>query len=260
MGRLYNHYILSVRDQKSLGASSNDGVISSDVMVFIYGAGTKTLSTIYSDAAGSSKTNPMTRAAFATAGGKIEFYSSASSHDIYLAHSDGSCARYASVTPTMHTLPLDRDGLDKCIVFPAVFNAGGTETDTGLDLPLNSIVKDVVLEVVTSDSSETCAIGLLSSETNGDADGLMVATDVGTVGLYTGAAVTVGSNETYVSATRYGALIGLGKVGTDAANDCGFIGGVGHVVSGANAVSISYTPSSSDTFAGYGYVYFRHVR
>lgn len=259
MGLGYNKYDIQVRDQKSLGSGSGDGVVSSGVLVFVYDAGTKTLSTIYSDAVGTSKTNPISRSQFATDGG-IKFYSAASSHDIFINTDSGESARSTSVAPTQHTITVDKDGVDKCIVFPAVFNAGGTETDTGLDLPKLCKVTDVALEVVTTDATETCAIGILSSETNGDADGLMVAVSVANSGYIQGWSSTAGGNETYVSATNYGALMGLGKVGTDVANDCGIPGGPGHVVSGSNGVSISYTPSSSDTFAGYGYVYFRHLR
>lgn len=252
-------YSLSVVDQQSLGSGSSDGVIDSGIYAFVYDAGTKTLSTIYSDAAATAKTNPISRTVFAT-DGKIEFFSTAESHDIFVSHSDGSGALKSDVTPTVHTLPLDRSSLNKCMVFPIAFNSGGTEVDTGLDLPYNSRVTDVALEVVTSDSTETCAIGILSSETNGDADGLMVAVSVAAVGMVQGWAVTVGGNETYVSATNYGALMGLGKVGTDVANDCGIPGGAGHIVQPSNGRSISYTPSSSDTLAGYGYVYFSVMR
>lgn len=252
-------YELKVVDEKSLDPQSLDGIISTGCLVFVYDAGTKTLSTLYSNETLTSKANPITRAQFATDAG-IVFYSAASSHDLFVAHSDGSVSRIASVTPTMHTVKLNRDGVNKCVVFPMVFNSGGTETDTGIDLPKNVIVKDVQLEVVTTDATETVAIGLLSSETAGDADGLMVATSVANAGFFGLVATTVGSNETYISAARAGALMGLGSVGTDVANDFGQPGGSGHVVTGSNAVSITYTPSSSDTFAGYGYVHFKHLR
>lgn len=259
MGFPLNHYLIDIRDQRSLDGHSADGAIIDGCLVFIYDAGTKTLSTIYSNDALSSKTNPISRSQFAT-DDRIDFWSTATSHDIFVAHSDGSVQRYAGVTPQVHSIMLNRDGLDKCIVFAMAANAGGAETDTGLDLPYFCKVVDVGLEVVTTDATETVAIGLLSSETAGDADGLMTATSVANAGYFHGFATTVGSNETYISAVRYGALMGLGSVGTDAANDFGQPGGAGHTVLGSNAVSISYTPSTSDTFAGYGYVFFRHLR
>lgn len=259
MGFEYKKYDLQVVDQNSLGSGANDGTISSGCYVFVYDADTKTLSTIYSDAVGTAKTNPISRAQYAT-DGKVVFYSASSSHDIFVAHSDGTCARFVGVTPVKHTLPIDRSGSDKCMVFPMVFNSGGTEVDTGLDLPKLSFVKDAAIEVVTTDATETVAIGLLSSETAGDADGIMVATSVANAGYFGLYGVTVGGNETYVSANRTGVLMGQASIGTDVANDVGQPGGPGHFVSGSNAVSISYTPSSSDTFAGYGYVWFKHMR
>lgn len=259
MGFSLNHYQIDVKDQRALDGHSSDGAITSGVYVLIYDAGTKTLSTIYSNDLLTAKTNPISRAQFAT-DTRIDFWSTASSHDIFIAHSDGSVERYTGVTPTVHSVKLNRDGVDKCMVFPMVFNAGATETDTGLDLPKNAFVYNCLVEVVDVDATETVDVGLLSSETAGDADGLMVALSVanaGTFGLY---ATTVGSNETYISAARAGALLGKGSVGTDAANDFGQPGGPGHTVSGSNATSISYTPSSSDTFTGYGYVFFKHLR
>jgi hypothetical protein len=259
MGIPVKNYTIEVEDQRSMGTVDSDGKLTSGVYVFIYDAGTKTLSTIYSDDKLTAKTNPISRAQFATDEG-IKFWSTSDSHDLFIAHSDGSVARLTSVTPTTHSIKLNRDGLDKCMVFPIAASAGGTETDTGLDLPKICKVYDVALEVVTLDAGETVTIGLLSSETNGDADGLMLSTSVATAGFYQLYEVTDGATEDYISAVRAGALMGIGSVGTNAANDFGQPGGPGHIVSGSNATSISYTPSSSDTLAGYGYVYFRHLR
>ena len=238
---------------------ASDGDITTGCYVFVYDAGTKTLATIYSDGLRTSLANPITRSQYAT-DTRIKFYGAASSYDLFIAHSEGHVCRKAGVTPNTHSVVLDTDGLDKCVVFPMIYNSGGTETDTGLDLPKLCKVYDVAIEVVTTDATETVDLGLLSSETAGDADGFMAALSVASTGYFQGYATTVGSNETYISAARLGALMGKGSTGTDAANDFGQPGGPGHVVSGSNATSISYTPSTSDTFAGYGYVYFRHLR
>lgn len=252
-------YDLEVKSGDSLDGFSQDGVISTGCLVFVYDAGTKTLATIYKDGLRTTLANPITRSQFAT-DGRIKFYGAATSYDLFVAHSEGHVARKMGVTPNTHVVRLDTDGVQKCIVFPMAFEAAGNEVDTGLDLPKNVLVHDVGMEVVTTDSTETVTIGLLSSETNGDADGFMVSTSVASQGYFGGYATTVGANETYISAARYGALMGRGSTGTDAANDFGQPGGAGHVVTGSNAVSISYQPSTSDTFAGYGYVFFRHLR
>jgi len=84
-----------------------------------------------------------------------------------------------------------------------------------------------------------------------------------TVGENPVVADTVGVN---VNLTRTlclvggGALMGIGVTGTTTATDQGQPGGAGHIVTGANAVSLTYTPSSSDTAAGYIYVFFKHLR
>jgi len=254
-----NQYNLKVVDHKSQDGFSGAGDVTSGCLVFICDAGTKTLATIYSDAARAAKTNPISRAQFAT-DGKIVFYGASSSYDITVAHSDGSVSKLSGVTPNDHTITMNRDGVDKCLVFPMVFNAGGTETDTGLDLPVGVIVHEVRVEVVTVDATETVDVGLLSSETSGDADGFVAAVSVATAGFPALAVFTTGANETYLSAVKYGALMGSSVVGADVVGDAGNVVRLGHVVTGSNAVSVTYTPSTSDTFVGYGYVYFRHLR
>ena len=252
-------YVARVVDQRSLDGASGQGDVTTGCLVFVYDAGTKTLSTIYSDAARTAKTNAISRSQFAT-DGKVEFYSASESHDIVVAHEDGSVSKYAGVTPNTHSLVLNRDGVDKCLIFPMVFNAGGTETDTGIDLPLNVIVRDCRVEVVTTDATETVDVGLLSTETAGDANGFIAAMSVANSGFPAPLTFTAGSNETYLSAVKYGELLGAFLVGTDANGDAGNAVRSGHIVTGSNARSVSYTPSSSDTFAGYGYIHFSHLR
>lgn len=252
-------YSIEVHDQRSVKDNTAGKIDDATVLVFVYDAGTKTLSTLYSDTQRTAKSNPISRSQFDTDDG-IKFYGGASSYDIFLAHSDGSVASYTGVTPTMHRLNIDRTGSARVLVFPMVFNAGGTEVDTGLDLPKYAQVYDVAMEVVTTDATETVSIGLLSSGTGGDADGFLLATSVANAGFFQSYAITDGSTEDYVSATRKGALLGIGSTGTDGANDFGQPGGPGYVTSGSNTTRVSYTPSSSDTFAGYGYLYFRLMR
>lgn len=252
-------YEVDLRDQRSLDGFSAAGAISDGCLVFVYDAGTKTLSTLYGDSVRTAKSNPISRSQYAT-DGKIVFYSPATSHDIFVAHSDGSICRYAGVTPETHVLVLNRDGVQKCLV--VAFGASdNTEVDTGLDFPIDVLINDVELQVATADPTETLDIGLLSSETAGDADGLLVQASVGTAGWVRPWATTVGTNETYISAVRWGALMGKGALGSDVNNDFGQPGGVGHIVTGSNAKSLTYTGSvGSDTAAGYVFCFFRHLR
>lgn len=237
---------------------SEDGKISSGCLVFVYDAGTKTASTIYGDGARTALAAPITRAQFAT-DGKISFFGPNASYDIVVCDDKGNTGVYSGVTPNVHSVNLNRTGADKVFVFPMVFNAGGTVVDTGLDLPAKAHVHNVAVEVVTTDSTETVDIGLLASESGGDEDGFIAAMSVASAGFIKPYVTTTGSNETYVSTAKYGVLMGPVLVGTDVDKDMGQAHGWGHVGDGT-AKSITYTPSSSDTFAGYGYVYFKVLR
>lgn len=252
-------YSIKVHDQRSMNPGEGGIIEDATVYVMVFDAGTKTLSTIYSDTARTSKTNPITRSQFGTDDG-ISFYGPNSSYDLFIAHSDGSVAKYAGVSPRVHRLDLDRTGSDKVLVFPMVFNAGGTETDTGVDLPLGSFVVDAIVEVLTVDATETVDLGLLSSETNGDADGFLNDVSVATAGVPARLTYTTGANETYLSAVSYGALLAAVSLGNDVATDVGSFGRLTHYVTGSNATSITYTPSTSDTFVGTGYVFFKLLR
>ncbi len=253
MGFGYKKYDLSVIDPRTGEA------ITSGVYVFVYSAGTKTLATIYSNEAGVSKTNPITRTVFGTQQ-KVEFYCADSTVDIFIADDKGNTAFIPSVPPTEHVLKLDRSGNDKCFVAPFLFNSGGTEVDTGLDFPLNVMIYNALIEVVTTDASETISVGLLSSETAGDADGILAAVPTDNAAFLKPWSNVDTTTEDYISAPYFGALMGKGSAGTSAANDFGQSGGAGHIVSGSNARSLVYLPSTSDTMAGYMYVFFRHLR
>lgn len=252
-------YDIEVRDARSLNATDSAGAITSGCHVIVYDAGTKTKATIYADENRTAKTNDITRTQFGT-DTRIKFFAAASTVDLFIADNQGNNVLHSSVAPTVHVLPLDRSSVHKCFFFPMVFNAGGTEVDTGLDLPKNSMVRDVALEVVDIDATETVSIGILASETNGDADGFLLASSVATAGFYASYDITDGATEDFVGASRKGALLGLGSTGTNTANDFGQPGGAGHFVQGANGVSISYQPSSSDTFTGYGYLWVTVLR
>lgn len=109
-----------------------------------------------------------------------------------------------------------------------------TEFDSGLDFPANAIVEEDgwALEITTLDGTETIDVGLLSSETNGDADGFVTLGAVGTAGFFLMNAVA-----------ELGALLD---------------GLRGHAITGANAVSLSWTlTAGSDTAAGWIYVPYR---
>lgn len=251
MGLALYHYQIEIRDKRTRQA------ITSGVYGFIYSSA-KTLATIYSNKAAGSKTNPITRTAFAV-DDMLDFWCASTSVDVFVNDDLGNSAFVSSVTPQDHTIFLDRDGVDK--YFVAAYAANTTETDTGLDFPYNSLVYDFAIEVVTIDATETIDVGLLSSETAGDANGLLSLVPISTAGWVRPWAVTAGSSENYISAVYWGALMGVGGAGTDAVNDFGQPGGTGHVVTPSNAQSLTYTCSAgTDTAAGYIHAFFKQLR
>lgn len=132
---------------------------------------------------------------------------------------------------------------------------GTTEYDTGFDLPKNAIVSPFGcgVQIVATDATEVLDVGLLSTESGGDADGFMADIPISgaaDTALQAKETLTVGSNETFFASTTRGALIATLSAGTDVATDVGGVGLLGHRVDGT-AVSISYTPSSWDTAKGY---------
>ena len=233
--------------------------VTSGCLVFVYTAGTKTLATIYSNDARTAKTNPISRTQFAL-DDKISFWAAASTVDLFIADDKGNVTFIPSVAVTDHVILLNRDGVDKCFVAPFAFNASGAEVDTGLDFPLNVKIYDAAVEVVDTDSGETVDIGLLSSETAGDADGILVGASLTSAAFIQLWAVTDSTTEDFIASPKKGALMGVGSAGTSAANDFGSSGGPGHIVSGSNAKSLVYNVSSSDTGTGYIYVFFKHLR
>ena len=252
-------YQIDVKGARSQDGHSQESQIGTGVYTFVYEAGTKTLATLYSDKARTALANPIARSTFDSVG-LIEFYTANTSVDIFVADDLGNVGRYAGLTYSDHSLRLQTDGVAKCLIAP--FGASdATEVDTGLDFPLDVHIRDVLIEVGTADATETLDVGLLSSETNGDANGLLSLAPVASTGIIKPWAVTVGGTETYVSATYYGALMGPGIAGANTATDHGIGAVPGHIVTGSNAVSLTYTGSSgSDTAAGYIYAYFNHLR
>lgn len=136
--------------------------------------------------------------------------------------------------------------------------AGGTtaEVDTGFDLPANAIAHEWFLDVKTAEATggtKTVDVGLLSTESGGDADGFMRAVDVSSTGMKKCAwKSTVGANNTYLGAASthtFGALMtGLLIAGEDvAAGGDGFAFAAPHMAGSVTSKSVSYSRGSTLT-------------
>jgi len=140
-----------------------------------------------------------------------------------------------------------------------------SETDTGVDLPDKAMVLDVWLEVTTADSGITIDVGLLSTESGGDADGFLDGAPLDSTGLVFGGitpTITSGTNNTYLASVARTIGVLLADLDVVAGQDVAD-GGDGACVyerkpfptDSVTAKSISYTCSAgADTAAGYIYI------
>lgn len=243
--------------------------ITSGVTFKVLTVNTDTAATITVRNSSTSLTNPVTTTSFAAASackGQVRFRGTESSFDVIVTDTAGGFTAFVEgFTPYDHKIIIDeRPNMMHHGCIPVASSVA--ETDTGVDFKYDTVIHNVMLEVVTIDASETVDVGLLSSETSGDADGLLAAVSVttGTEGYYNPlyTTTTAGSNETYIStAATVGVFLGVSVVGTDVNEDTGIQNNWEHVVLGANAVSLTHTGSAgSDTFAGYIHYWFTQTR
>ena len=125
------------------------------------------------------------------------------------------------------------------VPFAIADTAAATETDTGFNFPTGAtLLPYPAVDVRVADATETIDVGLLSSESGGDANGILALLDIGTTGLIL---PHVGTTPTF------GVLL-LETVTADA----GTASVRDTYVIGATAVSLSYTlTAGSDTAVGY---------
>jgi len=134
------------------------------------------------------------------------------------------------------------------------------ETTTYIELPADMAIMQAFLDIVTLDATETIDVGLLSTESGGDADGFIAAASVAAAGkVFPKVTVTTGSNEKYFSACTIGVLLqDTFTAGSDAVEDVGTFMPLVHVCDGT-AKTITYTGSAgSDTAAGWIYLALLH--
>lgn len=132
------------------------------------------------------------------------------------------------------------------------------ETDTGIDFLADTMIHDVRVEVVTTASAKTLDVGLLSTETSGDADGFRDAVLLTTAGYVADTGVvTAGTTIDWTATSTYGALLYKSIAGSDAVASGGGRSYLGHVVTSGNAASLTYSQSST---TGDGYIHFFFTR
>ena len=170
------------------------------------------------DANGAAITNPVP-----LVNGSFDFNvaDSVASVDLYIVSPTGHMTVLKSVKSSGDSsIFVDTSQKEDVIIVPfdVADQAGdNTETDTGFDLPTNTVIQaGVTLDVITADATETVDVGTLTGETGADPNGIIAAASVAT-------AATIGSTT---------------------------VGIAGLVI--ADAVSLSYTLSAgADTAAGF---------
>ncbi|HSW65038.1 MAG TPA: hypothetical protein VLH56_17265 [Dissulfurispiraceae bacterium] len=141
------------------------------------------------------------------------------------------------------------------------FGASSTaEQNTGITFAPNTFIHDVRVEVVTAASAITVDVGLLSTDTAGDADGFragLLMTNTGYV-ADTGV-ITAGTTIDWTAASTYGALLYKSIAGSDAVAAGGGRSYLGHVVSGTNSGKLTYSLYSTSG-AGFIHYWFNRIR
>lgn len=132
------------------------------------------------------------------------------------------------------------------------------ETDTGIDFLADTMIHDVRVEVVTTASAKTLDVGLLSTETSGDADGFRDGVLLTTAGYVADTGVvTAGTTIDWTAASTYGALLYKSIAGSDAVESGGGRSYLGHIVTSGKASSLTYSQSST---SGDGYIHYFFTR
>lgn len=162
--------------------------------VYVTSSGGTRKSTLYNPDSGfAALTNPLT-----PSNGRIRFsvlstatfgQDSQPTVDIYGMSGEGIAFQKRGVNPgNPGVVQLNNLSTDHTLMVP--FNlldtVANTETDTGFDLPVGSLIDPLgqSIYVITAESSRTIQTGLLSSESGGDADGFIAALSVATAGVF----------------------------------------------------------------------------
>lgn len=259
------------------GSMNGDGTmalerVTSGITFKVLAVGADTAETLTYYGGTTSLTNPVTTANFASAtvcDDKVAFRTDPtdSSDDTYVDlivvdTAGGYTAFVEDFSPYDHSIVIDErpNIVHHGVIWFAPNN--NSEADTGIDFDYDTRILNVSVEVVTIDATETLDVGLLSSETSGDANGLVAAASVA-VATYLDACkptITAGTAETYVStASVVGALMGKSLAGANTATDEGSAYCWGHDIVGANAKSLTYTGSAGSNTAA-GYIHYDFIR
>lgn len=221
---------------------TQEAIITSGGKAYVAGNGQEAKVTLYTEA-GAALANPVSLTY-----GAIEFWTSDDipKVDLYIQAPSGHFLVAKNVLPSgPNALFVDKSRSQTVMVIPfsSADTSDATETDTGFDLPTNAAVlpMGIGIDVTNAASTETADLGILASESGGDANGFIALGAIGTAAsVVAGNVVTAGGSETYLSSTTLGALVNDFLAGSDSGGDVGTTNPKAYICNGT-AKSISYT-------------------
>lgn len=178
--------------------------------------------------------------------GSIYIYKSSESATPYMYQkfaADSATADWGLLLPTM--------GAGLQVKKIAITDLTDGENDTAWDLPTKAVVYDVLVEITTAEATattKTIDIGLLSSESGGDADGFIDGLSTAATGQFRGTrVVTTGANTKYFASATRGVLMVDFQAGTDVGGDEGLYSEKPHIASSVTAKSVTFTLGEAAT-------------
>jgi hypothetical protein len=241
-------------------------LVSTGITFKVLTADSDTAATItkFGDNKSTSVTNPVTAANFALStvcNGLVRFRTTAATVDLIVVDTSGGyTAVVKGFSPNDHVIVIDETPgiMHSGLIWFESGRTSNTETDTGVDFVADTFIQDVRVEVVTVSSGKVLDVGLLSTETSGDADGLRDGVLLTTAGFVADTGViTGGGTIDYTPASTYGDLLYTTIDGSDVVATVGGRSYLGHVVTGSNAHSLCLT---ADTSTGDGYIHYTFTR
>jgi len=161
-------------------------ILDTGGFVLVCQAGSPSLQSVLTKT-GAAASNPVT-----INRGKIDFYTadSVTSVDLYGIGPKGEAIEITGITPSgeaAYGISRHRSGVYR-LPFSIADATAATEKDTGLDFVTGVLINaaGIGIDVVTNESGKTINIGILSSESNGDADGFLAAISLATAGQVKG--------------------------------------------------------------------------
>lgn len=175
--------------------------------------------------------------------------------DVFGIAGDGRAIRAINVKPGATFIPTSNDLRQELMLPWSIADQTATTAyDWGIDLPANALVQPfgTGLLISTTDSGITADLGLLASESGGDADGFLDGLSCATAGAVL-PALTFNSGTDYPTATTFGVLIQSFTAGS-ATDDRGLAINKQHRCDGTAKSLVITLSSGADTATGYAIV------